>query len=874
MAEPTSDENIMESDVSIVSQEELRGTNRYPKARVKRKRSYQGKLSSSQEEVAQVWKTARLCPVPGNREQVILTSTKNRTPDSCESARPSGIDSKPTEESTSSYALRARTDPKSWDHVVEDTFVYCHWCKMLYEGICPDHSPILVLNREVPRDGSLCDRARQTTPWPLRVAESQITGAGLGVFTDAHLPQGLVFGPYEGRIRTDSQESGYAWQVRSLAHKKKTIDSVDASISNWLRYVNCSRSDKEANLEAFQFLGNIYYLIIDHVKANSELLVWYGDKYGNELQSLQDAEGDLYADGASGSISKPNPGTIKKEEPAEVPKTTLSLSQYDMEPLFTPVVLKPSPDGSVQIQYAASKSLRRSPPGRSPRKVPQQYRKFDFTYCIVCKKTYRRICCKHPMPLLLDRPVPRNGCVRERARLTAPWPLVIRQSLIKGTAEGVVTTARLPKGLVLGPCEGWVLPRTKFTSGYSWEIDGRPDVEIDAEDTSFSNWTRYLKCPWTPHDQNLRPMQIRGEVFYVTTRDIDENSELLVWFGDNYGRWLTFPSLQLQSGYGNATARIIGNRGRTRKNGTRSHARKANHTPRRQDEKRRSDAAAKEGSEGLMKRPSKRRWENNPGGRNRKVVRVKCPLEYTDIEDICHKRHGIAFHSRSSSEGFPGALTGDAHFDEGLGDSRLKTLPRTKETRVQGEESRGKDPSADNVREIFPRRRQDACWEYSLTVGSHQSYFTGHRSLQDQTGGTEWTEDGRTSSDTEEVEAKRRHSSESNMTGDESNLHFYKPVRAQTPERHLRAELEHYSQSDSKVLLLPGTCARTCQYISSRHYRIVRLSDYASLAARNPIVGELDIYECSSCDTHFARKDSLIEHLLECSELFYNVRIP
>lgn len=56
-------------------------------------------------------------------------------------------------------------------------------------------------------------------------------------------------------------------QVRSPSHKKKTVDSVDASVSNWMRYVNCSKTDMEANLEAFQFLGNIYYLVIKYIEV-------------------------------------------------------------------------------------------------------------------------------------------------------------------------------------------------------------------------------------------------------------------------------------------------------------------------------------------------------------------------------------------------------------------------------------------------------------------------------------------------------------------------------------------------------------------------------------------------------------------------------
>ncbi|RXG69271.1 PR domain-containing protein 11 [Armadillidium vulgare] len=50
-----------------------------------------------------------------------------------------------------------------------------------------------------------------------------------------------------------------------------------------MRYVNCSRSDREANLSAFQFKGEMYYKTITEIKRDEELLIWYGDKYGKKL---------------------------------------------------------------------------------------------------------------------------------------------------------------------------------------------------------------------------------------------------------------------------------------------------------------------------------------------------------------------------------------------------------------------------------------------------------------------------------------------------------------------------------------------------------------------------------------------------------------
>ena len=49
------------------------------------------------------------------------------------------------------------------------------------------------------------------------------------------------------------------------------------------RYVNCARDDEEQNLVAFQYHGQIFYRTCQVVRLGCELLVWYGDEYGQEL---------------------------------------------------------------------------------------------------------------------------------------------------------------------------------------------------------------------------------------------------------------------------------------------------------------------------------------------------------------------------------------------------------------------------------------------------------------------------------------------------------------------------------------------------------------------------------------------------------------
>ena len=47
--------------------------------------------------------------------------------------------------------------------------------------------------------------------------------------------------------------------------------------------MNCARNSVEQNLLAFQYCGHIYYRTLRVVRPREELLVWYGDAYGEEL---------------------------------------------------------------------------------------------------------------------------------------------------------------------------------------------------------------------------------------------------------------------------------------------------------------------------------------------------------------------------------------------------------------------------------------------------------------------------------------------------------------------------------------------------------------------------------------------------------------
>ena len=72
-------------------------------------------------------------------------------------------------------------------------------------------------------------------------------------------------------------------QIQRSGKTSHYIDARAVTGSNWMRYVNCARNSQEQNLLAFQYCGRIYYRTLRDVYPREELLVWYGDAYGEEL---------------------------------------------------------------------------------------------------------------------------------------------------------------------------------------------------------------------------------------------------------------------------------------------------------------------------------------------------------------------------------------------------------------------------------------------------------------------------------------------------------------------------------------------------------------------------------------------------------------
>ncbi|XP_021077190.1 histone-lysine N-methyltransferase PRDM9 [Mus pahari] len=185
------------------------------------------------------------------------------------------------------YRLRERKG-LAYEEVSEpqdDDYLYCEKCQNFFIDSCPNHGPPLFVKDSVVDRGHP-NHSVLSLPPGLRISPSGIPEAGLGVWNEASdLPVGLHFGPYEGQITEDEEaaNSGYSWLITKGRNCYEYVDGQDESQANWMRYVNCARDDEEQNLVAFQYHRKIFYRTCRVIRPGCELLVWYGDEYGQEL---------------------------------------------------------------------------------------------------------------------------------------------------------------------------------------------------------------------------------------------------------------------------------------------------------------------------------------------------------------------------------------------------------------------------------------------------------------------------------------------------------------------------------------------------------------------------------------------------------------
>ncbi|XP_058515267.1 LOW QUALITY PROTEIN: histone-lysine N-methyltransferase PRDM7-like [Ochotona princeps] len=188
------------------------------------------------------------------------------------------------------YNLKGRKGQtyKEFSETEDDDYLYCEKCQICFLKSSAAHGPPPVFLKDNPVEKGHPSRALLNVPPGLRIGPSSIPETGLGVFNEASdLLLGLHFGRFKGKITEveEKPDSGYSWQIAKGRNSHEYVDGKYTSLANWMRYVNCARNDEEQNLVAFQYHRQIFYHTCQVIKPGCELLIWYGDEYGQKLGS-------------------------------------------------------------------------------------------------------------------------------------------------------------------------------------------------------------------------------------------------------------------------------------------------------------------------------------------------------------------------------------------------------------------------------------------------------------------------------------------------------------------------------------------------------------------------------------------------------------
>ncbi len=158
----------------------------------------------------------------------------------------------------------------------------------------------------------------------------------------------------------------------------------------------------------------------------------------------------------------------------------------------------------------------------------------------------------HGLFIVMDSSTPER--MPERAKASLPPMLSLRPTAAPLPDQrdslplGVWANMTVPSGTRFGPLVGEVLSKeeaeVKENRGHFWRIfdsGGRFLFVRDANDSSKSNWMRYVQPPPANKKQNLIAYEHNGDVYFLAIKAIEPDDELYVWYSMKYATKVGMP---------------------------------------------------------------------------------------------------------------------------------------------------------------------------------------------------------------------------------------------------------------------------------------------------------------------------------------------